>query len=102
MKYVFSNVAGGVGYPGSQHQSAWLRSIGVTVGNCAHWWQQALPYSALRAGHLESSAMLVALLKQWRSRLPRQYFLTHCFTRTAGITADVTPTGSALAGTGSP
>lgn len=40
-----------------------------------HWWQQALPYSALRAGHLESSAMLVALLKQWRSRLPRHISL---------------------------
>jgi pilus assembly protein HofM len=40
-----------------------------------HWWQQALPYSALRAGHLESSAMLVAVLKQWRSRLPRHISL---------------------------
>jgi pilus assembly protein HofM len=40
-----------------------------------HWWQQALPYSALRAGNLESSEMLVTVLKQWRSRLPRHISL---------------------------
>lgn len=40
-----------------------------------HWWQQALPHSALRDGYLVNSEMLVVGLKQWRSRLPRHISL---------------------------
>lgn len=40
-----------------------------------HWWQQALPHSVLREGYLESSETLVAVLKLWRSRLPRHISL---------------------------
>lgn len=40
-----------------------------------HWWQQALPQPVLRDGYLEGSDMLVTVLKQWRTRLPRHISL---------------------------
>lgn len=36
-----------------------------------HWWQYALPQAVLREGYIDKSEILVAALKQWRTRLPR-------------------------------
>ncbi|WP_431224648.1 type IV pilus biogenesis protein PilM [Serratia sp. L9] len=40
-----------------------------------HWWQQALAQPVLHEGVMAESEMLVAVLKQWRIRLPRHISL---------------------------